>query len=893
MPLYNQTIEQSLAELGSDHYSGLSEQQVAERLAKYGPNKLAEGKRAGPLKIFFDQFKNIMVLVLLIAAVISGLTHDLTDSFVILAIALINAVIGFLQEYRADQAMAALKKLSQPLAKVVRAGKVLEIPSENLVPGDIILIEAGSRIPADARILEAASLKIEESSLTGESLPVEKSSLPIESEVPLADRNNMAFLGTICVYGRGRAVVASTGMNTELGRIAQSIQTLRQGQTPLQKRLAGLARILALATVILCAVIFLAGWLHGIPVSVMLLTAISLAVAAIPESLPAVITIVLSFGVQKMVKKNALVKKLPAVETLGSVSVICSDKTGTLTQNQMTVKKVFCNGVLYDVRGGGYQPMGEILSQDGKKADDPLFQKLLNASCLCNDATLFQEKADGSDAWKIAGDPTEGALLTLAAKAGLWRDSLEKDLPRVGELPFDSERKMMTTIHRMGDGKYICYVKGALDNLEHKCPDFPAQALEINRSLAEGGHRVLALAYKIIEALPEKLEIDQIERGLIFLGLAAMIDPPREEVRAAVEQCRSAGIRPVMITGDHPATALAIARELGIYSPGDLHLTGMELKALSVEELAEKIERISLFARVSPEDKIKIVQALQSKGRIVAMTGDGVNDAPALRGADIGIAMGITGSDVSKEASDVVLLDDNFATIVAAVAEGRKIYDNIRKFVRYMLGTNLGEVLTMFGGIMLNLPLPLLPIQILWINLVTDSLPALALSNEPPEADIMKRAPRPPAESLFARGLWAQVLFSGLLMAAGCLLMFHWAIGRHIEMGQTRETAEIMARTMVFMTMSFYQLFNALAIRSDKRSFFALAPSGNWYLYGAVLITALLQLGAVYLPVLQPVFKTAPVGGLDLLACIVVSSSILVAVELEKLIRQNIFRRAS
>jgi Ca2+-transporting ATPase len=883
MSPFRKTVDQALADLGVDVHTGLSEQQAAERLAQYGPNKLAEGKRAGPLKIFLDQFKNIMVLVLLAAAVISGLTHDLTDTFVILAIAVINAVIGFLQEYQADQAMAALKRLSQPLAKVVREGKVLEISSESLVPGDIILIEAGARIPADVRILEAASLRIEESSLTGESLPVEKTLRPLGSDVSLADRSNMAFLGTTCVYGRGRGLVAATGMDTQLGRIASSIQTLKDGQTPLQQRLAGLARILALATVALCAVIFLAGWLHGIEVKVMLLTAISLAVAAIPESLPAVITIVLSVGVQKMARRKALVKKLPAVETLGSVSVICSDKTGTLTQNQMTVTRLFCDGTVHQVSGAGYQPEGDISPPLGSGAGGEVLRQLLQAACLCNDATLFQEKSGG--AWNISGDPTEGALLTAAAKAGLWREALERQLPRAAELPFDSERKMMTTVHRTPEGRFICYVKGAMDSLERRCRDFPQSAAAANQQLADSGHRMLAFAFKMLEELPEELMPEDLENNLHFLGLAAMIDPPREEARAAVALCRSAGIRPVMITGDHPATAAAIARSLGISSPGDLHLTGAELKEMELTALAERIDRISLFARVSPEDKIKIVQALQSRGRIVAMTGDGVNDAPALRGADIGIAMGITGTDVSKEASDMVLLDDNFATIVSAVAEGRRIYDNIRKFVRYMLGTNLGEVATMFGGIMLNLPLPLLPIQILWINLVTDSLPALALSNEPAEPDIMARPPRPARESLFAHGLWLQVLWSGLLMAAGCLWMFSWAIERHLAGGQSRTEAETAARTMVFLTMAFYQLFNALAIRSDRRSLFALKPSGNWYLYGAVLLTALLQLGAIYLPVLQPVFKTVPVGGADLAVAAGVSGTILLAVELEKMLR--------
>ena len=636
MSPFRKTIEQALSDQRVDIHTGLSEQEATHRLTQYGPNKLAEGQRAGPLKIFLDQFKNVMVVVLLAAAAISGLTHDLTDTFVILAIALINAIIGFLQEYRADQAMAALKKLSQPLAKVVRGGQVLEVPSETLVPGDIVLIEAGARIPADLRVLEAASLKIEESSLTGESLPVEKQVRPIDAEAGLADRSNMAFLGTTCVYGRGRGLVTATGMDTQLGSIARSIQTLKDGQTPLQQRLAGLARVLALATVGLCVIIFLAGWLHGIGIRVMLLTAISLAVAAIPESLPAVITIVLSLGVQKMARHKALVKKLPAVETLGSVSVICSDKTGTLTQNQMTVVSLLCRGSLYQVSGSGYQPEGTITAPPGRTDDQEALRSLLTAACLCNDATLFQEQAGGSGAWGISGDPTEGALLTAAAKAGLWREALERELPRVAELPFDSERKMMTTIHRRPDGRLVCYVKGALDSLERRCRDFPESALEANQQLADTGHRVLALASKLLEELPEELLPEDLENNLNFLGLAAMIDPPREEARAAVALCRSAGIRPVMITGDHPATALAIARSLGIASPGDQHLTGTQLKELEVSSLAESIGQLSVFARVSPEDKIKIVQALQSRGQVVAMTGDGVNDAPALRGADIG-----------------------------------------------------------------------------------------------------------------------------------------------------------------------------------------------------------------------------------------------------------------
>ena len=886
MAFHDQPFEKVLASLGANAESGLSETEASRRLKEYGPNRLIETKREGPLTILLNQFKNVMVLVLLVAAVISALTHDVSDAFVILIISVVNAVIGFIQEYKADRAMAALAQMAQPQAKVIRDGEVMEIASAEIVPGDIILLESGSRVPADARILESSALKIEEAALTGESVPIEKTTEKVAEDSALADQNNMAFMGTICVYGRGKAVVTDTGMNTQLGKIAQSIQEIIQGQTPLQKRLAHVGWVMALSGVGICVAIFVLGWIQGIALNTMLVTAIALAVAAIPESLPAVVTIVLTMGIQRMIRQRALVKKLPAVETLGSVTVICSDKTGTLTQNQMTVKEIYCDGVLYEAEGSGYSPHGKIKGENGSPSHSDSLKRLLEAACLCNDATLSQENGDRAGSWKITGDPTEGALLTLAGKTGMWKKDLEACLGRVAELPFDSDRKLMTTFHQMDDGRYLAYTKGAPDQLLERCAgDSKEKILAANHSLAGSGRRVLAFGYRIFSELPTSRDSQTLENDLTFLGMVGMVDPPREEVKEAVRLCRSAQIRPIMITGDHPATARAIGRELGMINAGDEVVTGRELKKMSPEELIGRIEKVSVFARVSPEDKIKIVQALQARNHIVAMTGDGVNDAPALKGANIGVAMGITGSDVSKEAADIILLDDNFATIVSAVAEGRRIYDNIRKFIRYMLGTNSGEVLTMGGAILLGMPLPLLPLQILWINLVTDSLPALALGLEPKEKDIMDRPPRPPEESLFAKGLWQRTVFAGVLMAVGCLLMFDWAIGENLlVLGKSQEEAETTARSMVFLTMAFYQLFNALAIRSDRQSIFTMPPSSNWYLYGAVLIAGLMQILVIYFPPLQGVFKTTAVTGFNLFISIGVASSILWAIEIEKIL---------
>ncbi|HBE72611.1 MAG TPA: ATPase [candidate division Zixibacteria bacterium] len=880
---YRHSIEEVAEDLLSDGKSGLSEKEAGARLESHGPNRLQESKRTGALELFASQFKNVMVIILLAAAVISALTHDVTDAIIIVLIAIINAVIGFIQEYKADRAMAALARMAQPLAKVVRQGRMLEVPSAELVPGDLLAVEAGARIPADARVVESASLKLEESALTGESLPVSKHAKAIREEVPVADRQNMLFMGTTCVYGRGQALVTATGMETELGKIARAIQSLGQGETPLQRRLAQVGKMLAAAAIILCAVIFVAGWARGIESKLMLLTAITLAVAAIPESLPAVITIVLSLGTQRMVKKKALIRKLPAVETLGSVTVICSDKTGTLTQNQMTVTDVHCRGRDFLVEGAGYAPAGGITVNGGKVDPDRDLKLLLLASCLCNDAVLSEEPGRPGD-WNITGDPTEGALLTLAAKAGLWRRPMESEYPREAELPFDSERKMMSTVHRHPDGGFILFAKGAADNLLARCPGADREAAEqATARLASSGRRVLGFAMRRLDAVPKDPTPEESERELTFLGLAGMVDPARPEAKRAVGLCLQAGIRPMMITGDHPMTAAAIAGDLEISREGSRLVTGAQLKEMSDLQLAEGIDRISVFARVSPEDKIKIVQALQARGQVVAMTGDGVNDAPALKGADIGVAMGITGTDVSKEAADMILLDDNFATIVEAVAEGRRIYDNIRKFIRYMLSTNSGEVLTMFAAIMMGMPLPLIPIQILWINLVTDSLPALSLGLEPAERDIMRRQPRHPRESLFAHGLWQHIVWVGLLMMVGTLILFQHGLG--LGRGETY------ARSMAFTCMAVFQLCHSLAIRSEQHSAFTIGFFSNPKLLGSVVLVLGLQMLLLYWPPFSGIFKLEALAPGDLALSLAVATSVFWAVELEKLLLKRFRRR--
>jgi P-type Ca2+ transporter type 2C len=742
---------------------GLSAKDVQRRLAEHGPNVLAEARRRTPLAMLLAQFRDFMILVLLVAAVISGLIGEAKDTIAIIAIVVLNGVIGFIQEYRAERALEALKAMAAPNATVLREGEISTVPAAELVPGDIVLLEAGGIVPADLRLLESAHLRVDESALTGESVPVEKIVEPLEGDaLPLGDRRNMAYKGTIVTYGRGRGVAVSTGMATEFGKIATLLQQAGETSTPLQRRLAHFGRRLAVVALGICGVIMAVGILRGEEPLLMFLTAVSLAVAAIPEALPAVVTISLALGARKMIQTQALIRKLPAVETLGSVTYICTDKTGTLTMNRMQVEALYCDGVV------------ERHARHGR-----LWDELLCGMALCSDV---HTAADG----RIVGDPTEVALAVAARDAGHDKPALEKQYPRMAEIPFDSERKCMSTLHQDPAGGYLSYTKGAVEVILERCRDvatasgtaeLDARGIEaVSERMAGDGLRVLALGTRRWSTLPDDETPDVMEWDLTLLGLVGLMDPPRQEAREAVELCKSAGVVPVMITGDHPLTARAIARRLGILEQNGEALTGAELAKLSTEELRSQVENIRVYARVAPEQKLNIVTALQDRGEIVAMTGDGVNDAPALRRADIGVAMGVMGTDVAKEASAMVLLDDNFATIVRAIGEGRRIYDNIRRFIRYAVTTNSGEIWTMFLAPMIGLPVPLLPIQILWINLVTDGLPGLALTVEPGEPDIMRRPPRPPQESVFARGLGVHALWVGLLMTALVLGTQAWSL---------------------------------------------------------------------------------------------------------------------
>jgi Ca2+-transporting ATPase len=865
---YHKERIEAIYELLGTGAGGLSGTEAADRLIKFGPNELKAKKKKTPFLMFLDQFRDFMIIVLLGAAVVSGIVGDATDTIAIFVIIIINAVIGFIQEFRAERAMAALKRMASPVARVLREGAVREIDTVSLVRGDVVAVEAGVIVPADMRLIDVAQLKVEEAALTGESVPVDKHVEVIEGEdVSLADRVNMAFKGTIVTYGRGQGVVTATGMGTELGRIAAMLQEQEDLKTPLQKRLALFGRRMALAVLAICAIVFGMGLLRNEPPLLMLLTAISLAVAAIPEALPAVVTISLALGARQMVKLNALVKKLPAVETLGSITYICSDKTGTLTENRMTVEKVWFDGKMLDAEDSGL----------GRLTD------LLTGLAVSNDAS---ESSDG----RILGDPTEVALHAVAKAHGFDKRSIEERMVRVSEVPFDSQRKCMTTFHQEG-GRLVAFTKGAVDALLEKSEHMrtseglgglDAHAVSAaNEEMAGRGLRVIAIAVREWERLPETISIPKIESKLTLLGLIGMMDPSRKEAPASVAMCRSAGIRPVMITGDHPATARVIARRVGILDDDETKLlTGRELDLLTLEELEQRVEHVQVYARVAPEQKLKIVRALQDRGQFVAMTGDGVNDAPALKRADIGIAMGITGTDVSKEAAHMVLLDDNFATIVKAVAEGRKIYDNIRKFIRYLLTTNSGEIWTLFLAPIVGLPVPLLPIHILWINLVTDGLPALALSMEPPEGDVMKRPPRHPKESVFAHGLGIQALWVGLLMAIIVLGVQAWSIKAYTGEWQT----------MVFTVLCLTQLGNVLAIRSEHESLFTQGLFSNRALLGAVCLTFILQMATVYVPFLNPIFRTAPLSAAELILTLVVSSLIFFVVEAEKWIRRRAAR---
>jgi len=842
MTPHDSDLNQLLAELKTGSATGLTAQEAADRLARDGENRLREKKKKTMLQRFLEQFKDVMILILLAAAAISfvvacssGEMHEFFEPLLIVAIVVANAVMGVMQESKAEKALDALKNLSAPHARVIRDGKETVVDAAQLVVGDIILLEAGDFVPADARLITAASLKSEESALTGESVPSEKDAYaPVAADAPLGDRKNMVYSGCSITYGRGTAVVTGTGMNTEMGKIANLLDSAEDGETPLQRKLATMGKYLGIVALAACAVVFIVGWLNGLDIMDMFMTAISLAVSAIPEGLPAIVTIVLSIGVQRMVKKNAIIRRLPAVETLGSASVICSDKTGTLTQNRMTLTHAYVDGM----------NTTEAISSDNSEE----VRDLLKISALCCDGVVdFSGETE-----KHMGAPTETAIIVAAHKNGMERDALNAVFPRVAELPFDSDRKLMTTVNRM-EGRNVVIVKGAFDVLAARCIAGDIEtARRICDEMSDQALRVLAVAYKEIDRVPAVPTSDELESNLTFLGLVGMIDPPRPEAREAVKQCRRAGIKPVMITGDHVVTAAAIARDLGILEPGDEAITGAQLQNMNDTELDKRVRGISVYARVSPEDKIRIVKAWQRQGEIVSMTGDGVNDAPALKAADIGCAMGITGTDVAKGAADMTLTDDNFATIVDAVHEGRGIYDNIKKAVGFLLGTNIGEVLTVFFAMILWHKTPLLSMQLLWINLVTDSLPAIAIGMEPVESDVMDRKPKPKNESIFAKGLGLRIVFTGALFAVLTLLAFYLGetYGGSVEAGQT----------MAFLVLALSQVFHALNMRTNQ-SLFKVGLLSNKQMNKAFLVSAGLTAAVLFIPPLATVFGLVSLPG--------------------------------
>ena len=885
---HRREIAEVFRELRTDPGTGLTGAEAASRLRAGGPNELPEGPPLRPGRIFLSQFASTMVAVLLGAAAVSALLGDLVDTVAIVAIVLLNAMLGFIQEYRAEKAMAALSRLAAPVVKVRRDGGIREIPARELVPGDVLLLETGDRVPADARLVEGHSLRADESPLTGESVPVEKFPAPLpDPDLPVGDRRNSLFLGTTVVHGRATAVATGTGRDTELGRIARMLSEVRREPTPLQRRMADLGRNLALLALAIVVLLFGMGLSRGEDPVLLFLTAVSLAVAAIPEGLPAVVTVTLALGSQRMLARHALIRKLPAVETLGSITVICSDKTGTLTRNRMDVTEMLSAGRRI------------AFAADAPAPDLPSPHTLLAAACaLCNDAV--PPAAGGSTP---LGDPTEIALLAAAARSGLSKSALERSFPRIAEVPFTPERKRMTTAHAvsaggipMADGfapdlsalfPYVAgaagfvVTKGAADMLAPLCiaewtergvlPLDPAgreRILAENAAMAGRGLRVLGVAFRTSADAPASAPAGELEEGLAFLGLVGMIDPPRPEASVAVRTCRAAGIRPVMITGDHPGTALAVARSLGI-GGDDTVVTGAELSRKTPVEIAAIVRQTDLYARVSPGHKLAIVSALQSDGHVVAMTGDGVNDAPALRKADIGVAMGASGTDVAREAADMILTDDNFATIVSAVEEGRVIYDNVRKFILYILASNVGEILVMLLGPVLGMPLPLLPLQILWINLLTDGLPALALGVEPAEADVMRRPPRPPKEGALTYRMWAYVLAVGGLLGLLCLAVAF----------PLYRAGDPSWRTALFTTLTFAQMAHVLAIRSGRETLFRRGIFTNRPLLLAVASTVLLQLAAVYAPPLQAIFRTVPLLPGTLALCAAASVALFFALE--------------
>jgi Ca2+-transporting ATPase len=866
--LWHQITIPHAFELLSSSEFGLTSEEALRRLSDYGKNALDLKEGRTPFRILVRQFTDFMILVLVAAAILSGIIGDLKDTIVIGAIVVLNGVIGFIQEYRAERALEALQEMAAPVANVIRGGTTASIPAANVVPGDIVVLEAGGIVPADLRLIDCAQLRTDEAALTGESQPVEKITTPLpDGDLPLGDRRNIAYMGTLVTHGRGRGVIVATGTETEFGKIATMLHATEEVQTPLQRRLEHFGKRLALIALLVAGFIFVLGVLRGEPLVVMFLTAVSLAVAAIPEALPAVVTISLALGARRMVRKQALVRKLAAVETLGSVTVICSDKTGTLTQNRMSVERFYCAGRFEKV-----------------PRSDPAWNQLLLAMALNNDV-----RADANDS--PVGDPTEIALYSAARRAGVHKLTMEESYTRVSELPFDADRKCMTTVHRDPEGGLIAFTKGAAESLVARAVNqitptgtVTVKAEEVFHAAEEMavlGLRVLAFAVRRWPATSLDLTPEALEKDLTIIGLVGMGDPIRKEAAEAIETCRQAGITTIMITGDHPVTAKAIAKELGVLQEHQSILTGRELAELAEEELAARVDSVLVYARVAPEQKLKIVRALQARGNLVAMTGDGVNDAPALKQAEIGVAMGITGTDVAKQASSLILLDDNFATIVRAVREGRKIYDNLRRFVRYAVTTNSSEILTMLIAPLLGLPMPLLPLQILWVNLVTDGLPGLALAVEPEEPNVMRRPPRPPRESVFARGLGVHVVWVGILMAA-------LVVGTQVVALKSGFAAW---QTMVVSVMAFSQLAHVLAIRSETESLFTQGLLSNKPLLGAVLFTVLLQLAVIYVPALNNLFSTQPLRSVELAWTLLAGSVILLAVEIEKWVRRKRQRR--
>ena len=923
-------IEDVAAALQAHLELGLTQQEAQERLHRLGGNELTERPRPGFLALLWDQFNNYLVIILIIAAVISLALGEWVDSIAIMCIVVLNAVVGVIQESKAEQALAALRKMAAPTAQVVRDGHQLAVPGRELVPGDVVLLEAGNYVPADLRLVSSANLKVEEASLTGESVPVEKNAaILLDKEIPLGDRRNSAFMSTMVTYGRGKGLVTGTGMHTQIGMIAEMIQSYEDEETPLQHKLKQLGKVLGTAVLAICAIVLvyglfrdtrltdvfetgLLGYLQAEQKDIinLFMTAVSLAIAAVPEGLPAIVTICLALGMQQMIKRHALIRKLPAVETLGCATVICSDKTGTLTQNEMTVVQGWTGGKRFKVTGEGYNPSGQFLLADQPFAtgSDPDAALLLHGAVLCNDA-LLDRKSDeaGNHSWHIIGDPTEGAMTVVGMKGGFDRAELEKTLPRVQEIPFDSDRKRMSTLHAVRGAQHqasaasfayppaFAFVKGAPDVVLELCgriqqdgqaveltPEKRREVLDHNRDLASHALRVLGVAFRPLPAVPDECTPEAIEKDLTFVGLLGMIDPARPEVVDAVRVAAGAGLKTVMVTGDHKDTAEAIAREIGILRPGGLVLTGPEIERLSDDELAAKAEDLQVCCRVSPQHKTRIVDAMKARGHVVAMTGDGVNDAPALKRANIGVAMGITGTDVSKQTADMVLTDDNFASIVAAIEQGRIIYSNIRKFVYFLLACNVGEILIIFGAMLVGMPIPLRPVHLLWLNLVSDGAPALALGMEKGDPDTMKHPPRPPKEPVINRDMAIGIGVIALVDAIAILTVFGLGLQRypgHIEAAQT----------IAFVTLCISELVRAFTARSEYHSVFAIGVFSNRWMVWAVSASLLLVLMVVYVPFLQPFFDTVPLTWGDWLMMLPFFFASAIAMELLKIY----FRRRS